>query len=227
MRVADYTCKICGQKKTRITFYDEKSCKKGMCCKCCEKQGLQPIECKIAQLEFERFSAGKRLNKNEVKGLLLEKAISDALYVLKTPHKHNPFNNTYPCYQTKQPDIIIEKLNTVIECKNLSKKQVDHLTPKWLDIHIIKRPNVSKYNRKLALFSYKPRQSLVRHLNKYGWRVYGLGTQILTFRQERKAIGKLIKKFYWLKKEYIQTQPQLPKNQTQLASNQLQRVICT
>jgi len=181
----------------------------------------------MAQLELKRFSEGRQLNKNDVKGLLLEKAVSDSLNVLKIPHKHNPFNNTYPCYQTKSPDIAIGKLNTVIECKNLSKKQVDHLTPKWLDKHIIKRPNVAKYNRKLALFSHKPRQSLVRHLNKHGWRVYGLGTQILTFKLERKAIGKLIKKFYWLKKEYAQTQPQLPKNQTRLKLNKLQRVIPT
>ena len=85
-----------------------------------------------------------------------------------------------------------------------------------LDNHIIKRPNVAKYNRKLALFSYKPRQSLRRHLNKHGWRVYGLGTQILTFKQERKSIGKLIKKFYWLKKEYAETQTPLPKQQIKL-----------
>lgn len=191
-----------------------------MCCKCCKKQGLQPLECEIAQLEFKRFSEGKQLNRNDVKGLLLEKAVSDALNILGIPHQHNPFNNTYPCYKIESPDIAMEKLNTVIECKNLSKKQVDHLTTRWLDKHIIKRPNMAKYNRKLALLSYKPRQSLVRHLNKYGWRVYGLGTQILTFKQERKAIGKLIKKFYWLKKEYTRKHPPLPKQQTKLRAYQ-------
>ena len=216
MKITSYKCSRCGQEKIRISFYDEKLCKKGICCKCCKKQALQPIECEIAQLELERFSAGKQLNKNDVKGLLLEKAVSDTLYILKIPHNHNPFNNTYPCYQTKSPDITIEKLNTVIECKNLSKKQVDHLTTKWLDKHVIKRPNVAKYNRKLALFSYRPRQSLARHLNKYGWRVYSLGTQILTFKQERKAVGKLKQRLYWLKKEYAETQTPLPKQQTKL-----------
>ena len=193
MTILDYKCQICGQERTRIAFEDDTSCQNSMCCKCCRKQGLQPIECKIAQLEFKRFSEGRQLNKNDVKGLLLEKAVSDALNILGIRHKHNPFNNTYPCYQTKNPDITIKKLNTVMECKNLSKKQVDHLTTTWLDNHIIERPNTTKYKRKLALFSHKPRQSLVRHLNKHGWRVYGLGTQILTFKQERKAIGKLIK----------------------------------
>ena len=209
----------------RIMFEDDMPCHKVICCVCCGKQGLQTPQCRMAQLELKRFAVGKQLNKNDVKGLLLEKAVSDTLHVLKMPHKHNPFNNTYPCYQTKNPDIIIDKLNTVIECKNLSRKQVNHLTTTWLDRHIIKRPNVVKYNRKLALFSYRPRKSLVRHLNRHGWRVYGLGTQILTFKQERKAIGKLIKKFYWLSKEYSQTQPQVPRQQTRLKLNYLKRVI--
>lgn len=228
MKITNYKCQICGQERIRITFEDETFCPKNVCCNCCKKQGLQTPQCRMAQLELKRYEAGKQLNKNDIKGLLLEKAVSDALHILKIPHKHNPFNNTYPCYQTKRPDITIEKLRTLIECKNLSKKQVDHLTLKWLDKHIIKRPYAAKYRHNIALFSYKPRKSLVRHLNKHGWRVYGLDTQILTFKQERKAVGKLIKKFYWLKKEYTQTQKPIPKQQqTRLKLKQPQKVITT
>jgi len=216
MKITNYKCQTCGKDKTRISFSDEILCKKGICCKCCEKQGLQPTECKIAQLELERFSAGKQLNKNDVKGLLLEKSVSDTLHILKIPHNHNPFNNTYPCYQIKRPDITIQKLDILIECKNLSKKQVDHLSKEWLDENMINRPNVTKYRRKIALFSFGPRKSLVRHLNKYGWRVYGLGTQILTLKQCRKETGNLIKKFYWIKKKYYKNKSPKSKEQTRL-----------
>lgn len=131
--------------ENRLAFPDDPPCQnpKNMCCKCCEKQGLQPPQCKRAQLEIDRYIKGVKLNQNDIKGLLLEKAISNALTALNIPHEHNPFNNTYPCYQNKFPDITIKKLDIVIECKNLSKKQVDHLTTGWLDRNIIDRP----YNR--------------------------------------------------------------------------------
>jgi len=35
----------------------------------------------------------------------------------------------------------------------------------------------------------------------YGWRVYGLGEQILTVEQQKKATEKIRQRFYWLKKE--------------------------
>jgi hypothetical protein len=179
----------------------------------------------MSQLEMKRFAEGRELNKNDIKGLLLEKAISDALKALHISHKHNPFDNTYPCYQNKSPDVTIQKLDIVIECKNLSKKQVDHLTTQWLDKNIIERDYNKGYTRKLVLFSLKPRVPLIRHLNKHGWRVYGLGTQILTHRQERKAIGRLVRNFYWLKKEYYGDKLSKPRQQTRLKLNYLQEAI--
>lgn len=179
----------------------------------------------MAKLEMERFAEGKELNKNDIKGLLLEKAVSDSLKALQIPHKPNPFNNTYPCYQNKSPDIIIPKLNIVIECKNLSKKTVDHLTKKWLDKNIIERNYNKGYARKRVLFSYKPRKPLLRYLNKHGWRSYGLGTQILTSREERKAVGKLVRMFYWLKKEYYGDKLVKPKQQTRLKPDYLQKIV--
>lgn len=63
----------------------------------------------MAQLEFVRFAEGRKLSKNDIKGFLMEKAVSDVLYSLKIPHDHNPFDITYPCYQNKRPDIVVEK----------------------------------------------------------------------------------------------------------------------
>jgi hypothetical protein len=160
---------------------------------------------------------GKELNRNDVKGLLLERAVSTALHALGISHHHNPFDNTYPCYQNKRPDITIPKIDTVIECKNLSKKQTDHtLSEEWLDKNVIKRHYPLKYRHKIVLFSFKPRKSLQDYLHIYGWKAYGLGEQILGPKQEQKAIGKLKRRFYWLKKEYDKTQKQIPKQQTRL-----------
>jgi hypothetical protein len=171
----------------------------------------------MAQLELKRFAEGKQLNKNDIKGLLLEKALSDTLYSLNIPHNHNPFDNTYPCYQNKRPDITIPKIDVVIECKNLSKKQVDHtVSEEWLDKNVIKRRCPLKYRHKIVLFSFKPRKRFRDYLNRYGWKVYNLGEQVLNMRQERKTIGKLRRRFYWLRKEYGKTQKQVSKRQTRL-----------
>lgn len=197
----DFTCPDCGKEYTVITFGELPFCGKGICCKCCKKQSLQSLECEMSQLELERFAQGKRLNQNDLKGFLMEQAVSNALDALKIKHKPNPFDNTFPCYQNKNPDITIEDLNLVIECKNLSQKQIsERLSEAWLDKNIVKRPYFAKYRRKIAFFSYKPRQSLVQYLNAHGWRVYSLGEQILTVEQQKRAIGKIRQRFYWLKK---------------------------
>jgi hypothetical protein len=153
-------------------------------------------------MELQRLAEGKELNDNDVKGILLERPVSDTLNTLGIRHTHNPFTNAYPCFQNKGPDIAIDKISTVIECKNLSETQVKHLSNDWLDENIINRPYFAKYRRKIALFSYKPRIQLVRYLNKHGWKVYDLNRQLLTSKQAIKAKDDLIKKFYWLKKEY-------------------------
>jgi hypothetical protein len=198
----DFACPNCKREYTILTFNRTPFCGEGVCCKCCKKQGLQPIECEMDQLELERFAQGKRLNNNDLKGLLMEMAVSNALYSLKIPHKHNPFNNTFPCYQNKNPDIIVGDLNLVIECKNLSQKQIsDRFSEVWLDENIIKRPYFKNDKYKIEFFSYKPRYSLIAYLNKYGWRVYSLNNQILTLEQMKKSIGKIRQRFYWLTKK--------------------------
>jgi hypothetical protein len=90
----------------------------------------------------------------------------------------------------------------VIECKNLSQKTVEQtISKEWLDENIVKRPYFKNYKHKIAFFSYKPSQSSVEYLNMHGWRIYSLGTQILTVKQMRKSIGKMKQRFYWLKKQ--------------------------
>ena len=223
MNIIDYKCTACGQECTRITLDSGSVCGLGICCRCCKKQGRQPLVCEMSQLELKRLAMGKRLNKNEIKGLLLERAVSTALRSLKIPHKPNPFNTTYPCYQNKRPDITIPKIDVVIECKNLNKKQVDHtVSEEWLDRNVIKRRYPLKYRHKIVLFSFKPRKSLRLYLNNHGWKVHGLGTQILTPAQERKAKGKLIRNFYWLKKKYYGDRLLQPKQQTRLKPSYLQ-----
>jgi hypothetical protein len=199
----DFACPDC--KREFLVYTDSNSafCGKGVCCKCCKRIELQPKECEMEQLALERFAQGKDiLNNNDLKGLLMEMAVSNALNSLKILHKHNPFDNTFPCYQNKNPDIIIEDLNLVIECKNLSQKQIsDRLSEAWLDENIIKRPYFKNFKYKIAFFSYKPRRSLIAYLNKYGWRVYSLDNQILTTKQMKKSIGKMRQRFYWLTKK--------------------------
>jgi hypothetical protein len=164
-------------------------------------------------LELDLISKDKRLNENESKGIFLERAMSNTLKRLEVSHKHNPFKLYYSNYQCKNPDIIIEALNGIIECKNINKKQVDLLSTQWLDQNIICRPNTSGYNLKMALFSYKPRQNLVKYLKGHGWRSYGLGFQILNEKQEKKAIPRLKQQFWWVKKAYDQKQEAIKKGQ--------------
>jgi hypothetical protein len=202
MKDIDFKCPDCGKDYTVIATSEEIFCGKGICCSCCKKKGLQSEECKMFQLEIEREDNGTILSNDDMKGLLMEKAVSDALTSLNVPHTHNPFNNTYPCYQNKRPDIIIEKLNLAIECKNLNQIQVERrLSNAWLDENIILRPYFKNYKRKIAFFSYKPRQSSIEHLRKNDWQTYSLGTQILNAKQVKKSMGKMKQRLYWLKKQ--------------------------
>ena len=110
----EFACPDCGKDYIVLTSSEEIFCGKGICCSCCKKQGLQSEECKMFHLELEREANGTVLSRDDMKGLLMEKAVSDALTSLRIPHTHNPFNNTYPRYQNKKPDIIIEKLSLAI-----------------------------------------------------------------------------------------------------------------
>lgn len=203
MNEIHFTCPDCGKEYWIATPRNVAFCGKGVCCKCCKGQGIQSKYCRMEQLAQKRFAQGKdRLNKNQMKGLLMEKAVSDALFALGIPHDSNPFDNTYPCFQNTCPDIVVDKLNLTIECKNLSQKTVKQtLSKQWLDKNIIMRPYFKNYRRKIALFSYKPQQPSIQYLNTNGWRVYGLGTQVLTVKQMKKSIGKIKQRLYWLKKQ--------------------------
>ena len=226
MNIIEYTCPICGKERTLIILKDSSPCKIGLCCDCCEKQGLKPLKCKMAKLELQRFAKGKKLNSNDIKGYLMEKAVSDALYSLRISHDHNPFNNTYPCYQNKRPDIVIKKLNMVIECKNLSKKQVVHsLSENWLDRNVIKRPYFKKYRRKIVVFSFKPLRPSITYLHNHGWKVYSIGTQILTLKQQKKAVGKMKQRLCWLQKEYFKNKPLRKKGQVKLKVRNFKKIV--
>ena len=204
MEIVTFKCNTCGEDKSRLVPQGVTPCYGDKCCECCKKEGLQDNGCKLACLESDLLGKGKKLNRNEEKGIFLERAISNTLNNLGIPHEHNPFKLYYSNYQGKNPDIMIEALNGIIECKNINKKQVDLLSTQWLDENIICRPNTSGYTLKMALFSYKPRKNLVKYLKSHGWRSYGLGFQILNMKQEEKAVPKLKQRFWWLKKLYNQ-----------------------
>jgi hypothetical protein len=211
MRLVKFTCDNCGEERERPNGI--KPCHNNTCCDCCKKEGLQSEKCKLACLELDLLSQGKELNQNEMKGIFLERAMSNTLKRLEVSHKHNPFKLYYSNYQCKNPDIIIEALNGIIECKNINKKQVNLLSSQWLDENVINRPNTSKYNLKMALFSYKPRQNLVNYLKSHDWRTYGLGFQILNSKQEKKAMPRLKQQFWWLRKAYDQKQESIKREQ--------------
>jgi hypothetical protein len=50
----------------------------------------------------------------------------------------------------------------------------------------------------------------------YGWKVHSPNEQLLTFKQGKKARGKLIKRFYWLGKKCKKTRKPIPKQQNHL-----------
>ena len=199
MEIVTFKCNTCGEDKSRLVPQGVTPCYGDKCCECCKKEGLQDDGCKLACLESDLLGKGKKLNRNEEKGIFLERAISNTLNNLGIPHEHNPFKLYYSNYQGKNPDIMIEALNGIIECKNINKKQVDLLSTQWLDENIICRPKTSGYKLKMALFSYKPRDNLAKYLKSHDWRSYGLGFQILNMKQEEKAIPRLKQQFWWLK----------------------------
>ena len=202
MSIVKYTCATCGEVTERHHW--DAPCYIDMCCSCCIKKGLKSDRSNLFCLDFILDMKGKKLNRNEEKGIFLERAISKTLTNMGILHKNNPFNLCYSSFQIENPDIIIEELSTIIECKNINKHQVDLLSTQWLDKHIICRPKTSGYSLKMALFSYKPRKNLVKYLKSYGWRTYGLGFQILNEKQEKKAIPRLKQQFWWLRKAYDQ-----------------------
>ena len=209
MCLVKFTCETCGEEKEIFDWITP--CHGKMCCGCCMKAGLHSEKCTLDALELDLMSKGKELNKNELKGIFLERAISNTLNNLGIPHKHNPFRLYYSNYQGKNPDIIIDSLDAIFECKNINEKQVNLLSTQWLDENVIQRPNTSKYKLKMALFSYKPRKTLIKYLKSYGWRSYGLGFQILNEKQEKKALPRLKQQFWWLRKAYTQKQETIGK----------------
>jgi hypothetical protein len=197
MKIVNYKCQKCGEERTTTDdsiYYFER-----ICGACRRKLGLASQESMRFRKELERLLEGKELSRNQKVGALLEKAVSDALNELRIPHDHNPFDTTYVCYQGKGPDIIIKKLDTIIECKNLSRKQVQHLTGDWLNRNVVERPDVTSYKNKIVVFSYRPRPRLVKHLKKvHEWRVYSIENQILTQRQAYEAVPRLKQQLCWL-----------------------------
>jgi len=198
MKEVIFKCRECGN---RILTLDSTKSDNTLCIACRRKHGFLNKESEHLQKELERLLEGKELNRNDKKGLLLELAVSMTLDELGIPHEHNPFDITYPCYQENNPDIVIGKLNVVIECKNLNRLQTEHLTHGWLDANIIRRPKVSSFEEKIVVFSHEPRLTVIEYLRGKGWRTYAVESQILTQSQAYNAIPRLKQQLYWLREK--------------------------
>jgi hypothetical protein len=204
--MSTFTCSKCGKKY----FTTAKTIpRKKICIACRRKQGLLNEESKHLQKEIDRLRQGKKLSENDEKGILLEFAVSKTLDELEIPHKANPFDITYPCYQEDNPDIIVEALNTTLECKNLNRLQTNHLTRGWLDRNVIDRPKVTAFEEKIVVFGYRPKESIKLYLKTKGWRTCAAGSQILTSRQAIDAVPKLKQELIWLR-EKLKARQQLP-----------------
>jgi len=197
MKIVEFKCKKCGEERTTTDdtiYYRQK-----ICGACRRKLGLLNEESKHLQKELDRLLKGKELSRNHKKGMVLEYAVSQALDRLGIPNDPNQFDITYPCYQESRPDIIIEALNVVIECKNLNRSETQNLTRGWLDANIINRPQVGSFDEKIAVFSYEPKQSTADYLETKGWRTYSVGSQILTLEQAKNSIPRLKQQLCWLR----------------------------
>jgi len=183
-----FKCPRCGK---RYLTTAKTTSRKKICISCRRKQGLLNQQSKRLQKELERLLQGKELSRNHKKGMLLELAVSKTLDELGIPHDHNPFDITYPCYQEDNPDIVIGILSVVLECKNLNRSETEHLTRGWLDANIVRRPQVSSFEEKIAVFGYEPRQTTTEYLKTKGWRTCVTGSQILTLGQAQNAIPRL------------------------------------
>ena len=169
-----------------------------VCCSCCKKQNPQTKGDKWLK-SILRYPDGVVLTRDLYKGLLMEKAVSDTLTSLQISHTHNPFDETYLCFQNKRPDITIGDFNIAVEFKNLSQIQVEEsLSNRWLDENIINRPYFKPYKLKIAFFSHKPKQTQLKYLHANGWRVYSLGYQLTTSKEIKKSFGKIKQRFYWV-----------------------------
>jgi len=143
MSLVKYTCKSCGEERERPDWITP--CFVDICCDCCLKKGLKPDRSNLACQDFELFRKGKELKPDEKKGVSLEKAISTTLENLGIPHIPNPFNLCYSRFQIENPDIIVEGLNAIIECKNLSEFSVSTLSEAWLRKHFVEVERVKRY----------------------------------------------------------------------------------
>jgi len=144
---------------------------------------------------------GKDTILNQEKGKLLEKATSKALENLRIPHKHNPFGETYFRYTGKTGDILINELNLVIECKNLSFQSAKYLNREWVRREVTDRKETEKFKYRILVVSYPLPQKIREYLNFKGWKVISIGYQV-TSESFLLTIKLLMRKLFWLSRMY-------------------------
>ena len=142
------------------------------------------------------------------KGMLLEKALTRALDILKIPNGHNHFDKRY-CHDDGVDNTIATcRGNIETECKNLNGKHL--LSTTWLLEEVIDRYSYKPFKKILTIsilnVNRKVRRWLERHV-----RIVELGYQV-TKHNFNRAIHDLVKKLYYVKIKYLKYIQPKPKN---------------
>jgi len=141
------------------------------------------------------------LTEFQEQGMLLEKALHVALKKLNIPHKHNPFDKRYADKEGKGCDVEIlsNKGKIGIEAKNNNGKY--GMSPYWLNRECHSRFELEHIIKIFlcAFLTISPGTS--EKMKAMGYYLIELGFKV-TKENFGRAIHKLIRKLYWIKKSF-------------------------
>ncbi|MFZ7138226.1 MAG: hypothetical protein ACOWW1_07395 [archaeon] len=127
------------------------------------------------------------------KGMILEKAVSHALWNNGIEHKYNPWDDKgrYPCGDAE--DHYLTDFKCSIECKNHAKKTVQNFSPAWIKEQVVSRGKID-----FLVISYEPKSKIKECLISKGLkRIIPLGFQVNN-ENYSKAVDLLTCIFYFL-----------------------------
>ena len=143
----------------------------------------------------------KGISKFQEQGMMLEKVLHIALTRLKVPHRHNPFDKQYADKEGKGCDveILTSKGKIGIEAKNNNGKY--GMSPYWLERECHSRFD-SQHTIKIFLCAFLTISHMTaKKMSAMGYNLIQLGFKV-TKDNFKRAIHKLIKKLYWIKKSF-------------------------
>jgi len=158
------------------------------------------------------------LTKFQEQGILLEKALHVALTKLKVPHKHNPFNKQYADKEGKGCDIEISTSKGKIGIEAKNNNGTYGMSPNWLNRECYGRFD-SEHIIKIFLCAFLTISHMTaKKMSAMGYNLIQLGFKV-TKDNFKRAIHKLIKKLYWVKKSFnFHAKPRTKTKQLPLSS---------